>query len=308
VIQLREPNQTDIGLARMAALQLFVAFIWGGTWVAGRILSHEIPPLAAGAWRIFFGALTLGYLVWRKERQFPPVRMKDARSVVLMGVTGIFAYSLCFFYGVQHIQAGRGALVVALNPVVIALAAALFLGERLAPKKILGIVIAMLGCLFVIGRGNPLALLHGEVGIGELFIFCCVLCWTTYTLIGRRAGSTLPPLVMTFYASLAGGILLIGAGVFEGALREWPRLSWQGWLSLLYLGVLNNGFSYVWYAQGIVQLGATRAAAFTNLVPISALFFGAVLLGEHVGLSVLFGGALVLGGVWLTNRPVAKGT
>jgi drug/metabolite transporter (DMT)-like permease len=168
------------------------------------------------------------------------------------------------------------------------------------------VAIAMLGCLIVVGRGDPFALLRGEVGLGELLIIGCVIGWTIYTLIGRRAGGTLSPLVMTFYASVAGGALLIATGIITGPLRQWPQLSWQGWLSLLYLGVLGSGFSYVWYAHGVVRLGATRAAAFINFVPISALVFGVLLLGEHVGLAVLAGGVLVLGGVWLTNRPTTK--
>ncbi len=299
-------TQDPAGLARMVALQLLVALIWGGTWIAGRILARELPPLAAGGWRFLLGTLTLGALVWRVERKIPPLDLANAGRVFLMGASGIFAYSLCFFYGLQHIQAGRGALVVALNPVAVALAAALFLGERLTPKKALGVAIALLGCLVVVGGGDPFALLRGEIGVGELLIIGCVIGWTVYTLIGRRAGSALSPLVMTFYASVAGGALLIATGIVEGSLRQLPRLSWQAWLSLLYLGVLGSGFSYVWYAQGLLRLGATRAAAFINFVPVSALAFGALLLGEQVGLPVLAGGALVLGGVWLTNRPTPK--
>ncbi len=288
--------------ARMAALQILVALIWGGTWIAGRILTRELPPLAAGGWRFLLGTLTLGWLVWRAERRIPPLAPHIAWRVFAMGATGIFAYSLFFFYGLQHIQAGRGALVVALNPVAVALAAAVFLGERITPRKGLGIFIALLGCLSVIGRGDPLALIRGEIGLGEVLVIGCVISWTVYTLIGRQAGRWLSPLAITFYASLTGGVLLIALGMFEGSLRHWPQLSWQGWVSLLYLGVLGSGFSYVWYAQGLMGLGATRAAAFINFVPLSALFFGATLLDEQVGLPVLAGGALVLGGVWLTTH------
>ena len=67
---------------------------------------------------------------------------------------------------------------------------------------------AFAGCLAVIGGGNPLALLHGAVGIGEWLIIGCVLCWTAYTFIGRSATKTLTPLAATLYASLLGALLL----------------------------------------------------------------------------------------------------
>lgn len=292
-------------LAPVIVQQLLVALIWGGTWIAGRLVSAELPPLAAAGWRFLFGSLTLGFLVWRANGRLPRLAPGDALRVLAMGVFGIFAYNLCFFFGLSQVPAGRAALVVALNPVAVALAAS-FLGERLARGKVLGIAVALVGCLLVISHGEPSALLGGALGLGELAILGCVASWTVYTLIGRNAARTLAPLTMTFYASLAGGLLLALVGLGEGSLRALPHLSLRAWLSLFYLGVLGSGFSYVWYAKGVMRLGATRAAAFINLVPISAVLLGVALLGESVEALEIVGGALVLAGVWQTNRSRAE--
>ncbi|WP_341676765.1 DMT family transporter [Niveibacterium sp. SC-1] len=286
--------------------QLLVALIWGGTWIAGRLVASEMPALAAASWRFLLGGLTLGFLVWRAEGRLPPLGRADLLAVIVLGAVGVFAYNLCFFYGLQHIQAGRGALVVALNPVAVALGAALLMGERLSPLRNLGVAIALLGCLFVIGRGNPLSLLRGEVGVGEIAIVGCVFAWAAYTLLGRRLTRTLSPLTMTFYAAVAGGLMLFAAGLIHGELRQWPQASPAGWFALGYLGILGSGLSYVWYAKGVQRLGATRAAAFINLVPVFAVAMGAVLLGERIGLATLAGGVLVLAGVALTNRPARR--
>lgn len=288
-------------LTPVIAQQLLVALIWGGTWIAGRLVSAELPPLAAAGWRFLFGSLTLGLLVWRENGGLPRLGRSDALRVLALGAFGIFAYNLCFFFGLRHVQAGRAALVVALNPVAVALAASLF-GEKLPPSRLLGILTALAGCLLVISHGEPGALLGGALGLGELAILGCVASWTVYTLLGRRAGRSLAPLTMTFYASLAGGLLLALAGLGEGSLRALPHLSGRAWLSLVYLGVLGSGFSYVWYANGVMRLGAARAAAFINLVPISAVALGATLLGERIEAMEIAGGALVLAGVGLTNR------
>lgn len=299
----REPR-----IGAVIALQLLVALIWGGTWIAGRIVAAEMPALAAAGWRFVLGTLTLGALVWRSAGTLPRIGMADLGRVCAMGATGILFYNLCFFYGLQHVQAGRGALVIALNPAAVALAAWLLMGESLSRVRLAGVAVALAGCLLVIGRGDPLALLRGDIGVGELAILGCVAGWCAYTLIGRRASRTLAPLTMTFYASLAGGVMLLLTGLLEGSLRSVPTVSWRAVASLLYLGVLGSGFSYVWYAQGVMRLGAARAAAFINLVPLSAVLLGALMLDEHVGLLVLAGGALVLLGVWLTNRTQSGGS
>lgn len=292
-------------LSGVIALQCAVAAVWGGTWIAGRLVAPEMPPLVAASLRFLLGTLTLGLLLWRQQRGIPALDRADWGRVLGMGATGILAYNLCFFHGLQHIQAGRAALVIAINPVLIGLAAWALLGERLSRLRLAGMAIAGAGCVTVIARGNPLSLLQGDIGTGELAILGCALAWSSYTLIGRRASGRLSPLVLTFYASAAGGLLLTLAALATGSLHAWPQASAQAWWALAYLGILGSGFSYVWYAQGVARLGAGRAAAFINLVPLCALLLGAALLGERVAPAVLAGGGAILLGVWLSNRRVA---
>jgi drug/metabolite transporter (DMT)-like permease len=216
-----------------------------------------------------------------------------------LAMTGIFLYALCFFYGLKHISAGRGALVVALTPVVVVLAAWLLGKERMNALKLAGVAIAMAGCLTVIGNGNPLALVRGAVGIGEWLILGCVLCWTAYTFIGRRATKTLSPLAATLWASLIGAVLIGTTALLQGGsdIAAW---SWRVWTSVVFLAVGGTALAFTWFADGVKRLGAARASAFVNLVPVFAVLQAAVLLDERLGLSVLGGGLLVIAGVWMT--------
>ena len=116
-------------------------FMWGGTWIAGRIVAQELSaPLMAAAFRFLLAGLVLAGYALLSEGRIPRLETgSEWGSVTGLALTGIFIYALCFFYGLKHIPAGRGALVVALNPVVAALAA-WFLGqERMTPVKLAGI-------------------------------------------------------------------------------------------------------------------------------------------------------------------------
>ena len=276
-------------------------FMWGGTWIAGRIIAQELTaPLAAPAIRFLLAGLVLAGVALLAEGHIPrPQNGKEWGIVTGLAMTGIFLYALCFFYGLKYISAGRGALVVALTPVVVALAA-WFLGqERMTPVKLAGVVIAMAGCLTVIGKGNPLALLHGAVGIGEWLILGCVLCWTAYTFIGRRATKTLSPLAATLWASLIGSLLIGSTALLQGGtdLLAW---SWQVWASVVFLAIGGTALAFTWFADGVKRLGAARASVFVNLVPVFAVLQAAFLLDERLALPVLGGGLLVITGVWLT--------
>ena len=282
-------------------------FMWGGTWIAGRIVAQELPaPLGVPAIRFLLAGLVLAGFALATEGRIPRPQTGSEWGIVSgLAMTGIFLYALCFFYGLKHITAGRGALVVALTPVVVVLAA-WFLGrEPMNALKLAGVAIAIAGCLTVIGNGNPLALLHGAAGIGEWLIVGCVLCWTAYTFIGRRATKTLSPLAATLWASLIGAALIGTTALLQGN-SDIVAWSWRVWASVVFLAVGGTALAFTWFADGVKRLGAARASAFVNLVPVFAVVQAAVLLDERLGLSVLGGGLLVIAGVWMTANLSEK--
>ena len=277
-------------------------FLWGGTWIAGRIIAQEVAtPLAAAALRFLLAGLALGMYAASTTEGWPAwPEGRQWGTVVGLALTGITLYALCFFYGLRHLPAGRGALVVALNPAVAVLVAWFLGSERMTPIKALGCLLALTGCLAVIGNGDPMALLHGAIGPGEWLILGCVVCWTAYTFIGRLATRSLSPLAATLFASLLGGLFLGAIALIHGHL-DLATWSWRVWASVAFLAIGGTALAFTWFADGVKHLGAARASSFINLVPVFAVVQAALLLNEHLGLAVLVGGALVVAGVWLTN-------
>lgn len=282
--------------------------MWGGTWIAGRVIAQELPaPLLAAAFRFLIAGVLLAGFALATERAIPlPRSGREWGAVAGLALTGMFLYAVCFVYGLKSITAGRGALVVALNPVVAALVAWFVGQERMTPRKLAGIAIALLGSLMVIGNGDPLAFLHGAIGMGEWLIVGCVLCWTAYTFIGRSATKTLSPLAATLHASLVASILLAVTALIQGNI-DLPGWSWRVWASVFFLAIGGTALGFTWFSDGVRVIGAARASAFINLVPVFAVLQAAVLLDERLALTVLAGGALVIAGVWLTTRtPLEK--
>ena len=138
--------------------------------------------------------------------------------------------------------------------------------------------------------------------MGELYIFCCVLCWVAYSLIGKTVMKDLSPLVSVSYSSIVGTIALLIPAFVEGLTRNITSQSIVDWLCISYLGIFGTVIGFVWYYQGVERIGPTKAGLFINFVPISAILCAFMILREPITLSLAVGAVLVISGVYMTNR------
>lgn len=281
---------------------LLVSLIWAGQFIAGRIVAPLLPPLTAGALRFVAASIALLVMVRALEGGLPRLNARQFRSIAALAVVGVAAWNYCFFGALETITAGRAALIMALNPIAVAVGATLFLGERRRILGWLGIALALLGAAIVITRGELGAALRGAFGVGDALMFGCVVGWAAYTLIGRPLFTSLSPLAVTTWSALVGTAMLA-----VGSLTEWREVDLNavgvnGWLGLLYLGVLGTALNFYWFNRGVQRLGPSQAAIYINLVPVFAVLYATAFLAEPVLWSMVLGGLLVLAGVVMVTR------
>lgn len=281
---------------------LLTAFFWGGTFIAGRSLSENIGPFSASFLRFLIASFFLILFCTKIEGGFPDIKKRQVPGLILLGLTGIFAYNVFFFKGLKLIEAGRASLIIANNPVFITLLSACLFKEKLSGLKLGGISISVFGALVVISKGNPIMIFSEGFGWGEFYIFCCVLSWVSFSLIGKKVLGNLSPLVSITCASIVGSIALLLPALAEGMAANVGQYLFVDWASLFYLGFFGTVIGFVWYYDGIQKIGPTRAGLFINFVPVSAIFLAWLILKEPLTISLLIGAVLVSTGVYITNN------
>ena len=310
ILKPLEPYSVHSNPDRITYMKLAaVTMIWGGTFVAGRYLSGTIDPLLAASLR--FALASLALLVFLGLARIPLVRPNPRQllQLAMLGFFGIFFYNLCFFYGLQLINASRASLIVALNPAVIGLASWWLFKERLGASKVAGIVLCLAGAAMVIVSRNPQLLSEAtNTWRGDLLIFGCVVGWGIYSLFSRGLNQSLGPLQTVTWSILLGTLMLTVTTLIMGrfTLEAMGRVSLAQGLSLMYLGVLGSALAYIGYYDGIRRIGATRSGVFIALNPLTAVICGALLLNEPLSLPMLAGGAVILLGIYLCNKPLAR--
>jgi drug/metabolite transporter (DMT)-like permease len=281
---------------------VLTAVFWGGTFIAGRVLASEVGPYSAAFLRFLLASAFLLVFVMRYEKRWPRLSLHQVGPVVILGLTGVFAYNVLFFKGLKLISAGRASLIVANNPVFIVLLSALFFKERLSRSQFAGVGLSMAGAMIVISRGNLSGIFAEGVGWGELFIAGCVASWAAYSLIGKVVLQRLSPVTSVCYSAMIGTAALLLPALHFGLIEDMRALSVDGWVSICYLGFFGTVLGFVWYYEGVRELGPSRASIFINFVPVFAILLAFLILGEPVTRSLILGACFVLVGVYLTNR------
>lgn len=301
-------TETTAALPGARALGLYakltlVAVFWGGMYTAGRILARLLPHFTAATLRFAVASVILIALIRVREGRLPRLDRRGFAAVAALALTGVFLFNAFFFGSLERIGAGRGALIMALNPLGIAVGAWLFLDDRMTRVRWLGIALALAGAAVVVSRGELATLVDGAIGVGELLMMGSALCWVAYTLIGRSVLAGMTPLGATTWAAVIGTPMLAACAAFE---RPWTALAAMpadGWWAVAYLGTFGTVFAFLWFYEGVQRIGPARAGVFINLVPVFGVALGALVLGESVPASLVLGGLMVIAGVTLANRP-----
>ncbi len=281
---------------------LFSAIFWGGTFIAGRVISENIDPFSAAFFRFAIASVFLLFLARQMEGSLPVPQKHQRIPLVLLGLSGVVLYNFFFFKGLKLIEAGRASVIVAQNPIFIALLSAYFFKERLTPTRIFAVCISVCGAIVVITKGHVLELFTSGFGPGELYIFGCVASWVIYSLLGKAVMKDLSPVLSVTYSVLIGTILLFPAACAKGVLQECVSYSLPQWLSLFYLGFFGTVLGFIWFYQGIQRIGPMKAGLFINFVPISGILLGFLILGEPLTSSLLTGLLCVSTGLYLMNK------
>jgi drug/metabolite transporter (DMT)-like permease len=287
-----------------------MAALWGASWPAGKLLAQNAPPFAAASWRFVLALVLL--VAWWMLRQrrigaawWPALSTRQWVGLVLAGAVGVYGYAAFFMLGLQHVPAGRAALIVTVNPVFTTLIAAWLFRERFTPTIALGMALATLGASIVLTHGAPWRLLVGDIGRGEWLLLGCVASWVAYTLLGRRLLGGIDALATTLVTAAAGLVLLLASSLaFEGpaALAAPRHFDAQVWSALVFLAAGATVLAYAWYFEGVAALGAGAASAYISLVPVFGVLSSALWLGESIGPSLMLGGALAVLGMVVMNR------
>jgi drug/metabolite transporter (DMT)-like permease len=284
---------------------LLTALLWGGTFSAGKTAAREAGPLTAALLRFATAALILVPQLRILEGSFLP-RKRSLRAWILLffsALTGLVLYNYFFIRGLASTDAGRGSVIVALNPAFIYLGTVFFFGERFTLIRCVGMLTAISGTILVVTGGDLRSVVQGGARAGDIFMFLCVLSWAGYSLIGKLLVGEVSPLAANAWSTVLAVALLLPLLFFSGEdLSRIRSFSASVWTAIVFLGVGGSALGFTFFYRGILALGPNKAGVFIALVPFFGVLCGAVVFGEKITFSILAGLLVSLAGLSVIQK------
>ena len=280
----------------------FAVVVWGASFIATKVALAYASPITIVWLRFAMGVVILGVAVVLR-RQFTLPNKNEWRYFALLGFLGITFHQWLQSNALVTSEASTTAWIVATTPVFMALLGWLVLKEGLGWVTISGILLAFIGVLVVVSDGDITSISIREFGApGDVLILISAVNWAVFSTLSRRGLKSYPASLMMFYVMSFGWVFTSFLFIPSEGLSEIPRLTVNGWIGILFLGIFCSGLAYIAWYDALQALSAAQTGVFLYIEPLVAVAVAAIVLAEPVTWASLLGGAVILIGVWLVNR------
>jgi drug/metabolite transporter (DMT)-like permease len=294
---------------------IFVVIVWGIGWPAGRVIAQDIAPFAA-SWIRYVVAVALFVIYLKLSSQWMIPTRGEWKRIAWIGFFATCLYQAFFMVGMKYTAAGDASLMITFNPFFTAVLAIFFLNEAMHWRLGAGIALGLAGVTVLFLYSPNVDIPFYERALGDALIAGAAFAWAcnsiqmkiAMTQPAEDSDRCLSPLQLTVWSSVIGLVMLTPIAAVETAVMGIPEPSFDGWVAILFLAIFSTVVSYVWFADGILTIGAGKSALYVYLVPIFGIYSGYLLLDEKLGASLLIAFVLIVGGVALaqSKQPVVK--
>ncbi len=283
---------------KLTFLMIIAMVLWGGSWVSGKIAATSFPPMLMIFWRYALTTVSFIPMVFLFRQSLKVSR----RSFLLLVASGLvlFGYSIFYFSGLVNGLAGAGGVVVTgLSPLLTFLLVLLIQRVPIRPLQSAGLAVGVIGALTMLRVWNfsVSELLSG----GNLYFLGAALLWAALTVLSGKIQQKVHFIVYSFYLYAIVTVLSLSFTLLDGTLALTPVTA-PFWLNALYLSIVSSSLAGTVYFVCTMRLGSRTASSFMYLVPVSALLFSYLILGEIPPWSTVTGGALAVAAVYIINR------
>jgi drug/metabolite transporter (DMT)-like permease len=288
--------------ARDLGALILLAALWGASYIFIRVAVPALGPFVLMGARVALASGALAVYAVILARGMPKFRSRWKEFLIVGATNSAIPFTLIAAAEIK-LTASLAAILNSTTALFVAVVAAVWIGESLTVRKVVGLLLGFVGVVVLVGW-DPVPL-NGAVLLAVGAMLAASLSYAVGGVYVKRTFAGVSPLAMTIGQQGAAAVILLplAAVSLPGEAPPLPAA-----LSALALALLCTAVAYLLYFRLIENVGPTKTLAVTFLIPVFGLLFGVVLLDEPVGLGTLVGFAIIsLGVALVTEIRLGKG-
>ncbi|MGF1627186.1 MAG: DMT family transporter [Alphaproteobacteria bacterium] len=278
------------------------ALFWSGNYILGRTVIETFPPVALAFWRWLLAWLILMPFAWRAMRREWPIIRAYWPRLTLFGLMAVPCYNTMVYVAFHTTSTINAAVLNSTMPLAIVVMAWALFRERLTAAQAAGVLVSLIGVLWIVARGDPATLLGLEATPGDFWVIGAVLVYALYMVLLRLRPAGLGGLAFLGVSVTVGVAALLPAFLIELVFTGPPELSWSNAAVVTYMAIFASILAYVFWNHATATIGASKTGAFIHLIPVMTTILALAFLDETLHWFHVAGMAGVLCGVVLVAR------
>lgn len=289
-----------------AILAITATIIWSGNFIVSRYAIHLAGPMSLAFFRWTTATIFMLPFALKNFKKELPIFKENKMYFFLMGLFGFAVYNTLIYTAGHYTTAINMALFGStIHPIIATALSAIILKERVHWKNIAGIVLCIIGTVYLLTKGDMLNIIHFKVGTGDLWMIGSGICFGSYNVFVRKKpiGISNKSYLLCLFA--IGAVLLFPAAMYEMHYVQPVVYSSHLLWIVMYIGIANSTITYLIWSNAIQRVGAGKAALFTTLGPILSSLEAVLFLNESFNKAQIISGLIILVGIVINTWPTS---
>ncbi len=282
-------------------LALGATAIWSGNFIIARGFSGTVPPVSLAFLRWSVALLVLlPFALKAFIAQFHLV-WKHRLYLTAAGFLGVTLFNTLVYIAGSTTSAMNLSLISITFPVIIVVLSRILFGERISLMRMGGIVLVLVGVVYLITRGKLSVLLELSFSIGDLWMLLAATAFAVYSILLKKKPPEMDIMVFQLGTFSAGLILLTPFYLWETAVVPPVSFGFSLIMVLFYVGVFASLTAFLFWNKAVSMIGPTEAGLVYYTLPLFSGILSILLLGESVSIVHLVSSVLIIGGILMAN-------
>tara|TARA_B100001121_G_scaffold309813_1_gene338078 strand:+ start:601 stop:1500 length:900 start_codon:yes stop_codon:yes gene_type:complete len=286
-------------------LLVLTTLFWSGNFIVGKAAStFEIPPFSLNFYRWLFAGLILLPFTIREIINKKNYIFTNIGFFMILGITSITIFNSTVYYSLYYMQVISGVLMISTIPVWIMFISSILGIEKTNKFQIFGVILSLLGVLFIITKSNLEVIKNLAFNRGDLIMAIGMFSWALYSALLKKKEYEISQIALLEVVIITGLIFLIPIYILEMNFGNRIVMGKPFVLTLSYVVLFPGLASFFFWIKGIAIIGANRAGVFLHLMPVFGSIMAIILFEEKFMIYHLLGAIFIIAGITLSNKKI----